>query len=170
MLNNDKGYDMNDVAEFDIKFVPTHITRDQLADLESRMRAAALAGDQYHVGDYFPLTHRFAEGIYIREIRVPTGNVVITKLFKQEHATFLLQGQCIIVTEDGRRVVTAPDSWITPAGTKRLIYVAEDCIWTTVHANPNDERNVDEIEKFVIAESYDELEAPKKTLIEGGLI
>jgi hypothetical protein len=143
--------------------LPAFITREQLAEIETRMRHEAMKdGSGFYVGDHFPLTHRFADGIYVREIRVPAGNYVVTKLFRQEHATFLLQGEVIILSEKGRSHKTAPDSWITPVGTKRLIYVIEDCIWTTVHANPKNDRDVDQIEKFVIAESYAELEAPKE--------
>ena len=159
---------MNDVMEAEAVGVvpvtlPARISREELAEVEARMKREALKEDSgFHVGDYFPLTHRFAEGLYVREIRVPAGNYVVTKLFKQEHATFLLQGEVIILTEDGRSHKSAPDSWITPKGTKRLIYVAQDCIWTTVHANPSNEKDVDQIEKFVIAETYEELEAPHK--------
>jgi hypothetical protein len=145
--------------------LPAFITREQLDHVETLMRADAIkAGSGFHVGDYFPLTHSFADGLYIREIRVPAGNYVVTKLFKQEHATFLLQGEVIIITDKGRKHATAPDSWITPVGTKRLIYVVEDCIWTTVHANPKNDRDIDKIETFVIANSYEELEASQKPL------
>lgn len=146
--------------------ISTHksITREQLAEVESLMRVE----EGFSEGDCFPLTHTFADGLYMREIRVPAGNYVVTKIFKQEHATFLLQGTVTIITEEGRMTISAPYSMITKPGTKRLIYVEEDCIWTCVHANRDNEKNVDLIEKFVIAESFEELEAPNKPLEIGG--
>lgn len=150
---------MNDVC-----ILPERITREQLEQVELEM----LSDPRFEEGDCFPLNHSFADGIYCREIRVPAGNFVVTKLFKQEHATFLLKGVVEVITEAGRTLMHAPCSMITPSGTKRLLYVHEDCIWTCVHANPKNERDIDRIEKFVIAESYDELEAPHKPLEIGG--
>jgi hypothetical protein len=142
--------------------IPTRITREQLQEIEDRMKFEASKPDSgFFVGDHFPLSHSFADGIYVREIRVPAGNYVVTKLFKQNHATFLMQGEVFVITEEGRQHIVAPASWITKKGTKRLIYVLEDCVWTTVHGNPTDEKDVDKIEEFVIAESYEELEAPE---------
>jgi len=159
---------MNDVIEPEVMSpipttLPSFITREQLAEVEARMRAEAMKeGSGFMVGDAFPLTHTFADGLYIREIRVPAGNYVVTKLFKQEHATFLMQGECIILTETGRTHVSAPSSWITPIGTKRLIYVVEDCVWTTIHSNSSNEKDIDKLESLIIAENYDQLESLQK--------
>lgn len=108
-------------------------------------------------GDCFPLEHSFADGLYIREIRVPAGSLVVTKLFKQTHATFLMKGEVSVVTESGIVRMKAPCQLITKKGTKRVIFVHEDVVWTTVHANPGDSKDLQLIESRVIAKNYGEL-------------
>lgn len=103
-------------------------------------------------GDCFPLKHTFADGIYVREINVPSGHLVITKTFKQNHATFLMSGEVSILTENGVERISAPKHFITTAGVKRIIYCHTDTVWVTVHGNKEDEQNIDKIESFVIDE------------------
>jgi hypothetical protein len=106
-------------------------------------------------GDCFPLKHTFAEGLYIREISVPAGQLVITKIHKFSHPVFLLKGDVSVVQEDGIKRIQAPCSFITPAGTKRICYTHEDTVWTTVHATK--ETDLDKIEEEVIAKDFQEL-------------
>lgn len=108
-------------------------------------------------GDCFPLTHSFADDIYVREIQCPKGALVVTKIFKQNHATFLLSGECSILTEDGIKKIKAPYSMITKSGTKRIIYCHTDVIWTTVHGNPKNITDLGKLEHKIIAKSFDEL-------------
>jgi hypothetical protein len=109
------------------------------------------------VGDCYPLKHSFADGIYIREINVPENQLIVTKIFKQSHATFLLEGECSILTENGATKVKAPYHIITNAGTKRVIYTHSSVVWITVHSNPDNQRDLDLIEDNVIAKTFDEL-------------
>lgn len=105
--------------------------------------------------DCFPLIHTFADGMYIREIRVPKGNLVVTKIHKLTHPFFLLQGECSILTEEGVKRIKAPYSGITQVGTKRIIYIHEDVIWTTVHAT--EKTDLKEIEEDIIAKDFKEI-------------
>lgn len=105
-------------------------------------------------GNCYPLKHTFAEGIYVREIRVPAGEVIVTREFKQSHATFLLSGEVSIVTSAGFERVTAPYSWITKQGVKRVIYTHTEVVWTTVHNNPDDERDISILESRIADERY----------------
>ena len=59
-----------------------------------------------------------------------------------------------ILTEDGVKHVQAPHHGITKPGTKRIIYTHTDCVFVTVHAT--DKTDVDEIEKEVIAEDFND--------------
>lgn len=104
----------------------------------------------------FPLTHSFADGMYVREISVPKGFLVATKIHKKEHPCFVLKGKCLVLSEDGVKMVTAPHSMITKAGTKRIVFVLEDTIWATVHKT--DHTDLDEIEDEVIAKNFDDLD------------
>lgn len=108
--------------------------------------------------DNCPLKHSFVDGIYIREIFMPKGTVCVGKIHRHAHPNFLMKGRVTVVTESGGiEELTAPLAMISPAGTQRAVYVHEDCVWVTVHSNPDNEKNLDKIEDFVIAKSYEEL-------------
>ena len=103
-----------------------------------------------------PLKHSFAEGCYIREIFNPKGELLVTKIHKVSHPFFLLKGDMTILMEDGIKRIRAPHYGITPAGTKRIIYCHEDCVFVTVHATK--ETDIEKIEEEVIAKYFDEFE------------
>ena len=54
--------------------------------------------------------------------------------------------------------LVAPIFMVSPAGTQRAVYVHEDTTWITFHHNPHNEKDLERIEEFVIAKSYDELD------------
>ena len=103
-----------------------------------------------------PLKHSFADGCYIREIFNPKGELLVTKIHKVAHPFFLMKGDMTILMEDGIKRIKAPHYGITPAGTKRLIYCHEDCVFVTVHAT--NETNLEKIEEEVIAKDFSEVD------------
>ena len=103
-----------------------------------------------------PLKHSFADGCYIREIFNPKGELLVTKIHKVSHPFFLMKGDMTILMEDGIKRIKAPHYGITPAGTKRIIYCHEDCIFVTVHATKL--TDIDKIEEEVIAKDFDEFD------------
>jgi len=106
-----------------------------------------------------PLKHSFAPGVYVREIFIPKDTIVVGKIHKHEHPNFLMSGKVEVFTEgEGLRILEAPLSMISKAGTKRVVRAIEDTVWITVHAT--EETNLEKIEEHVIAKSYDELPAP----------
>ena len=103
-----------------------------------------------------PLKHSFADGCYIREIFNPKGELLVTKIHKVSHPFFLMKGDMTILMEDGIKRIKAPHYGITPAGTKRIIYCHEDCIFVTVHATKL--TDIKAIEEEVIAKDFDEFD------------
>ena len=103
-----------------------------------------------------PLKHSFAEGCYIREVFNPKGELLVTKIHKVSHPFFLLKGDMTILMEDGIKRIRAPHYGITPAGTKRIIYCHEDCVFVTVHATK--ETDIEKIEEEVISKDFDEFD------------
>jgi hypothetical protein len=56
-----------------------------------------------------PVTHHFGPSIYIREVVMPAGAVIVGKPHKTEHLCNMIEGRMIVVGEDGDRVdVVAP--------------------------------------------------------------
>jgi hypothetical protein len=101
-----------------------------------------------------PLVHRFTEGLYVREIFMPAGSLITSKIHKTQHQFFILKGAVSVWNNDGEEVyLEAPYIGTTEPGTRRVLYIWEDCIWATSHPNPDNE-TVEEIEERII-EKYD---------------
>lgn len=96
-----------------------------------------------------PLIHRFTPGLYIREIFMPKGTLIISKIHKTEHPYVVSRGHAAVWTEDAGVVhIKAPFCGITKPGTRRILYIHEDCVWTTFH--PTAETDLDKIEAQII--------------------
>jgi len=103
-----------------------------------------------------PLKHSFADGCYIREVFNPKGELLVTKIHKVTHPFFLMKGDMSILMEDGIKRIRAPHYGITPAGTKRIIYCHQDCVFVTVHVT--ELTDIAKIEEEVIAKDFDEFD------------
>ena len=103
-----------------------------------------------------PLKHTFVPGAYIREIFMTKGLLLTSKIHKVEHPYFIMKGKVTVLTEEGEVTIKAPYHGITPAGTKRLLYVHEDTVWITVHSTES--TDLDEIEKEIILPTFEHLE------------
>ncbi len=116
-----------------------------------------------------PVTHSFVPGFYVRQIFMPAGAVLTSKIHKTEHPYVITKGRVRVLTEDGGIVeLAAPHSGITKPGTRRLLEILEDTVWTTFH--PTDLTDVDAIEEAII-EKRDAHRAglvqPKAAALEG---
>jgi hypothetical protein len=105
-----------------------------------------------------PVTHYFSTGVYAREIFIPKGSLIVGKIHKYDQINIISQGDISVVTEQGPMRIKAPYTVISPAGTKRIAYVNEDTVWTTIHPNPKDEENLDKLEDILIAKSFEDFE------------
>lgn len=135
--------------------IDTEDNRALISEIESRLATHenAFFGDS----DNCPLTHSFASGMYVREIFLPAGVIVVGKIHKHDHPNFLMKGKVSVFTESGGvEVITAPKSMISPAGTKRVVYAHEDTVWVTVHKT--DSQDLAEIEEETIAKTYEEVQ------------
>jgi hypothetical protein len=79
-------------------------------------------------------THRFTDGMYIREIFMPAGSLITSKIHNTEHPYIVSYGKTAVsIDGDEWNEITAPYTGITQPGTRRVLYIIEDCIWTTFH-------------------------------------
>lgn len=102
-----------------------------------------------------PVFHHFAPGSYARECHLPEGSLVIGKIHKHAHINVISRGRVSVMTEDGRKDLQAPCTFVSLPGTKRAVYAHEYTVWTTVHVTNN--TDLDAIEAEIIVPSYDEL-------------
>jgi hypothetical protein len=97
-----------------------------------------------------PLTHIFTPGLYTRQIFMPAGTLIVSKIHKTEHPFIVSQGAVSVWIDDGEEIfIEAPYIGITKPGTRRVLYIHEDCTWTTIHANPDNENEI-EVEERII--------------------
>jgi len=148
---------MNDLVK---KTEPTQVQKQQKFRKDMGLFEKALSnlpGAKF--GDAgAPLKHTFVPGAYIREITMPAGLILTSKIHKVEHPYFVLRGKCEVVTEEGKVLIEAPYWGITKAGTKRALHIIEETVWCTVHSNPSNTQDLKEIEKDVIANSFVDLQ------------
>jgi hypothetical protein len=103
-----------------------------------------------------PVKHHFAPGAYGREMSLPAGMVVVGKIHKHAHVNVISKGRVQVFTEhDGVQELSAPCTFVSTPGTKRVVHVIEDTVWTTVHVT--DKTDLAEIEREVIATDFSEV-------------
>lgn len=96
-----------------------------------------------------PTEHHFWGGFYIRKIVMPAGFSCSTKIHGKRHPFFISRGVVEVVNQMGEvQTFTAPYVGITEPGTRRALYVKEECEWTTFHST--DAESVEEAERDLI--------------------
>jgi hypothetical protein len=108
--------------------------------------------------DQFPVTHRFTPGLYCREIFMPAGSVVTSYIHRYEHPYVVSAGDCLVFTDECRwQRIVAPYFGITKPGTRRLLAIAKDTVWTTFHTTNT--TGVEEVEREIFIAPYPAKEA-----------
>ena len=102
-----------------------------------------------------PVTHRFTPGLYIREIFRPAGALVTSKVHRTQHPFTISKGSCDVWVDGAWVHLRAPHTGITMPGTRRVLRIYEDTVWTTYH--PTDLTDVDAIEAAIIEPRYEHL-------------
>jgi hypothetical protein len=77
-------------------------------------------------------------------------------------------GSKTMFTEDGlREELKAPLTIVSRPGTKRIGFMHEDCVWTTFHANPTNETDIEKLESYFLARTAPEIESLRLRLSQG---
>jgi hypothetical protein len=105
-----------------------------------------------------PIKHTFADGVYIRQMDMMKGSIVVGAIHKHLHVWFLLTGDVTVATEDTTEDYIAPCYVVSTPGAKRVILANEDSIFVNVHKNPSNTQDIDELEKEIVALNYKEYE------------
>ena len=131
-----------------------HSFRETVTSLERQMldsdNPLVIKGNS----DSFPLTHSFSDGVYIREMSMLEGGIVIGKIHNRSHTWFLMKGKLKIANEDGVVTYSAPTYVNASSGAKRVIIALEDSVFVNVHPNPDNIINIDELERILTCETY----------------
>tara|TARA_R110002020_G_scaffold97584_2_gene232616 strand:+ start:847 stop:1362 length:516 start_codon:yes stop_codon:yes gene_type:complete len=109
--------------------------------------------------EIFKYKHSFAEGVYIREMNMPKGSSGLSVVQKYSYPFFVLTGRLATTTEEGIEELVAPMYFTSAAGgAQRLVHAIEDCTIVTVHHNPTNTKDLEKLEKYLYAFSWEEYE------------
>lgn len=121
-----------------------------------RLQDAIIHGGLDVGAESCPVKHHFANGSYGREMYLPAGLVVVGKIHKHSHVNCISKGRVRVYTEqEGMVELVAPITFVSSPGTKRVVYVDEDTVWTTVHVT--DKTDLADIEAEVISQDFMEV-------------
>lgn len=101
-----------------------------------------------------PLKHYFIPGLYVREIQIAAGTILVGYVHTQPCITTLSKGK--IAISDGQETVVyeAPMTMICPAGSKKAGYALEDSVWSDAYVT--EETNIDKLKDLLTAPSQEE--------------
>lgn len=129
-------------------------SREGIVHVEGMLRAMGGDGER---SDTFHLVHRFANSVYAREITLPAGSLVVGKIHKHGHLNVITKGRVAVVTEDGVEEFLAPHTFISKAGTKRLVFAFEETVWTTFHGTELTDPT--QVEEEIICKTFADFDA-----------
>lgn len=93
-----------------------------------------------------PPTHHFAPGIYMRELTVPKGMLIVGKIHLHDHFLLVMSGKALVISEFGRDLVEGGQVIQSKAGIKRVALAIEDTKFLAVHPNPTNTTDLKVIE------------------------
>lgn len=147
--------------------------KERLDELELELR-------QHEQADC-PLMHVFTPGLYTRQIFMPANTLIVSKKHNTCHPFIVSKGVVHVkVNKDEWQTIEAPYMGVTMPGTRRVLLIEEDTVWTTLHALPmiqghengfseEDQLKVlDAIEEMIIEKSDHPLLQPLKN--KGGML
>ena len=104
------------------------------------------------------IKHTFADGIYVRQMDIKKDTIVVGAIHKHLHVWFLLTGDVTVATEDTTEDYIAPCYVVSTPGVKRVILANEDSIFVNIHKNSSNTKDLDKLEKEIVALNYKEYE------------
>ena len=100
-----------------------------------------------------PVINKFEEGIYYRTITMPKGTYVIGHEHKTGHANIVLKGKARVAIDGEIHLIEAPKFFHSGPGVRKVLEILEECVWMTVHPNPDNEQDDQKLEERFITKS-----------------
>ena len=88
-----------------------------------------------------PTEHDHCDGVYARTMHLVAGHAYTGAVHRHECFFVVRSGSLVATSDDGPRQLVAGDMLVTRAGSKRAVVALTDCVVTTFHANPINERS-----------------------------
>lgn len=95
----------------------------------------ALEEELLQIGSVFiPVKHVFFKGGYARQVTMPSGIIAIGHAHSDECLNIVSKGSVSVLINGEMRKISAPATFVSPPYDRKVGYVHEELIWTTVHA------------------------------------
>lgn len=108
---------------------------------------------QYVDEQEIPTEHKFAPGVYIREITIPVGALLTGAPCKFEHLSVMVRGKMRTLIDGAMVDIEGYHQWIAPPGVKRVGVALEETVWFCVYPNPDDERDLNILEERIFEQA-----------------
>jgi hypothetical protein len=103
-----------------------------------------------------PISHYQIEGVYCRSMFIPAGTVITGAIHNKENISILAKGTIRVTNGTDSKIISAPYIMIDQPGIKRLGVSETDV--TFINVWRTDTTDLDEIEKEIRSETFDEYE------------
>jgi hypothetical protein len=141
--------------------IPMEITRADVDRLEQNLFAVAR---ETNLPEVVPaVVNHFGPGLYMREMILDAGVMVVGHAHKTEHFNILLSGTMRVVVDGFVEEMTGPKIVLSSPGKKKIGYAITDCRWLTIH--PTHETDLSKLEEDLIEKSDAYLEHQNLKLI-----
>lgn len=103
-------------------------------------------------------TNVIADGVLARTVLMPKGEIVVGEIHKYESINILVKGELKVWVNGEVKHIKAPYMIKSNANTRKVAYILEDTVWTSIH-RVNSE-NLEDIEEEIL------VKVDRETLIE----
>lgn len=85
----------------------------------------------------------------MREIEMPAGTFIIGAEHRTEHFNVVLSGRAFVMMDGIIEEVSAPKTFVSSPGVRKVLYIVETMRWQTIHANPDNEADIERLEERI---------------------
>lgn len=104
--------------------------------------------------DDYLVDNVIADGVLARTVLMPKGDIVIGEKHKEETINILIRGELKVWVNGEVLHIKAPYMVKSKANTRKIAYIIEDTVWTSIHRVTS--TNLDDIEDEVIIKTSNE--------------
>jgi hypothetical protein len=102
-----------------------------------------------------PEKHHFGPNIYIKEVTLPAGSVIVGKYHRHEHLCNMVSGKMIVVDSEGNRTeLVAPITFMAKSG-RKIAYIIETVVFQNIYSTS--ETDIQKLEDMIVDNSKDML-------------
>lgn len=131
------------------------IERDSLPAMIDKLERAGLALPQVACD----VMHAFSGGIYIRQVTLKAGTLVMGHRHKTTHCNIMLTGRMTMFGLNGKRDLLVAPVICTAEPGRKVAYIHEDVLWLNLF--PTEETDVEKLEEMFLdkSEAWEEIQA-----------